>query len=58
MTKVAKAIIALVTVTAITAVLHLTGELSSKTPIWVYWVLLIASAAALAWLIVKLRPIA
>jgi hypothetical protein len=55
MTKVAKVCIVLAVMAAITAILHLTGVLSSREPTWVYWLFLIASAAALVWLIAKLR---
>lgn len=55
MTKVAKVCIVVAIVVAITALLHLAGAVSSREPMWVYWLLLIASAVALVWLTAKLR---
>lgn len=55
MTKVAKVCIVLAVMAAITALLHLTGMIFSREPMWIYWLLLIASVAALVWLIAKLR---
>jgi len=55
MTKVAKVCLVLVILAAITAILHLTGEITSREPAWVYWIFLVASLIAGIWLLIKLR---
>lgn len=55
MSKVAKSIVVLMTLVAITAILHLTDMVASHEPMWVYWTFLAASVVAGIWLIIKLR---
>jgi hypothetical protein len=55
MSKVAKSVVVLMVVVAITAILHLTDMVASHEPMWVYLTFLAASVVAGIWLIIKLR---
>jgi hypothetical protein len=55
MMKVAKFVTLLVILVGITAILHLTDQVASHEPMWVYWTFLAASIVAGVWLINNLR---